>query len=60
MPWIIKLKNGFVKNGKQDTEKVEEAKKFKTQKQAKAFVQSSVSGVPYKIIELPEVYDESK
>jgi len=60
MPWIIKLKNGFVKNGKQDTEKVEEAKKFKTQKQAKAFVQSSVSGVPYEIIELPEVYDESK
>lgn len=60
MPWIIKLANGFVKNGKQDTEKVEEAKKFKTLKQAKDFVQRVVSGMPYEIIELPEVYDESK
>lgn len=60
MPWIIKLANGFVKNGKQDTEKIEEAKKFKTLKQAKDFVQRVVSGMPYEIIELPEVYDEPK
>ena len=60
MPWIIRVANGFVKNGKQDTEKVVEAKKFDSEKQAKIFAQTNVSGMPYEIIELHEVYDESK
>ena len=60
MPWIIKVTNGFVKNGKLDTEKVTDAKKFDSEKQAKTFAQNNVSGMPFEIIELHEVYDEPK
>jgi len=57
MPWVIKLLNGYVKNGKKDTEDLKEAKKFATEKQAKTFAQTNVSGTHYKVV---EVEHESK
>lgn len=60
MPWIIKLEDMFVKNGKQDTDNVAEAKKFNSVKQAKTFAQTNLDGMPYEIIEHHEVSDGSK
>ena len=53
MPYVIKVLDGYVKNGKKDTEKLSEAKTFATEKQAKTFALSNCAGSYYKVIELP-------
>lgn len=60
MPYVIKVENGYVKSGKEDTQNIKQAKQFDSEKQAKTFAQTNVAGIPYKIIELHEVYDEPK
>lgn len=60
MPYVIKIDSRYVKSGKEDTQNIKQAKQFDSEKQAKTFAQTNVAGIPYKIIELHEVYDESK
>lgn len=54
MPYVIKVDNGYVKTGKEDTENLDEAKQFKTEKQAKTFAFSNCAGSFYRVVNKEE------
>lgn len=52
MPYVIKVDNGYVKSGKEDTKKLTEAKQFDTEKKAQTFAFSNCAGSYYRIVDI--------
>jgi hypothetical protein len=55
MPYVIKVEDGYVKSGKNDTNDINKAKTFDTKQQAKNFADRNLGGsIKHEIVEKEE------